>query len=571
MDALSTHPYLVSVALVIAFSIVRFLYRGYRIRRQFKNLPGPPHHPIWGHILVFADVQETLPPRIHPHILPHFIQQKYDLPPLFYLDFWPFGPNLCIIMSPTLINQAVVAPSLPKHEQVPLYVNPLAGKKALISLEGKEWKKWRGIFNPGFSISNMMSLVPSIVDESLVFVSVLESLADSGELFRLDERVTRLTIDVICRVVLTRRDHRSNSQIAENEIVSSFRALVDSQPDAQTINIFHLYDPRRPIKQWYYSGRLKSHLTRLLEERFVTRRTTNKKGGPKYVIDLALESYFAQKQAAKSNGFVDKDTEGQDKMLDDTFMEYAISQIRIFLFAGHDTTASGICYAFHFLSRHPQKLAKIRQEHDKVFGTNPSDAAAMIKELPQKLNDLPYTLAVIKEALRLYPPGSSVRAGVPGHFIVDPDNGEKYPTDGFLVWDQHLGMHRSAELWGPTVHEFIPERFLNTNSSGQQYPNPKNAWRPFSKGPRDCIGQEMALLESKIVLVLTLRSFDFTTVFDRNEITKIKPDGTEWAGRWKSKPNGIETLWDDPCYAVMLTTSHPRDGMPTKATKRTLG
>jgi len=56
----------------------------------------------------------------------------------------------------------------------------------------------------------------------------------------------------------------------------------------------------------------------------------------------------------------------------------------------------------------------VRQEHDEVFGTDLALAPALIKSNPHSLNKLPYTLAVIKEVLRLFPPASSVRVGEEG-------------------------------------------------------------------------------------------------------------------------------------------------------------
>ena len=99
--------------------------------------------------------------------------------------------------------------------------------------------------------------------------------------------------------------------------------------------------------------------------------------------------------------------------IDRHFADYATYQIRLFLFAGNDTTSSTIVYTFHLLSKHPDVLAKTRQEHDLVFGDSPSKAGTLLKERPTLLNQCSYTMAVIKETLRLYPPASTMRSGAP--------------------------------------------------------------------------------------------------------------------------------------------------------------
>lgn len=69
-------------------------------------------------------------------------------------------------------------------------------------MEGHEWKVWRSIFNPGFAPANLMGLVPNIVEEVEVFARVLGEWADGGEVVILEEVATKVTVDVIGKVVL---------------------------------------------------------------------------------------------------------------------------------------------------------------------------------------------------------------------------------------------------------------------------------------------------------------------------------------------------------------------------------
>lgn len=99
--------------------------------------------------------------------------------------------------------------------------------------------------------------------------------------------------------------------------------------------------------------------------------------------------------------------------MDLTFKTMIARQIRIFLFAGNDSTSSILCYCFYLLSSHPECMAHVRAEHDAVFGPDLSTVPAAIVQTPHLLNQIPYTHAVIKEVLRLFPPASSLREGRP--------------------------------------------------------------------------------------------------------------------------------------------------------------
>ena len=88
----------------------------------------------------------------------------------------------------------------------------------------------------------------------------------------------------------------------------------------------------------------------------------------------------------------------------------------MFIFAGNDSTSTGLLYAYHVLSLNPHALSALREEHDTVFGSI-QNTANVIKHDPILLNKCKYTVAVIKETLRLYPPASTIRQGRAGGLI----------------------------------------------------------------------------------------------------------------------------------------------------------
>jgi cytochrome P450 len=91
---------------------------------------------------------------------------------------------------------------------------------------------------------------------------------------------------------------------------------------------------------------------------------------------------------------------------------------------------------------------------------------------------------------------------------------------------------------------FDPDRFLRPDF----HPDSKSAYMPFEKGPRDCIGQQLAILEMKLVLVLTLRYFDFETLYRQDA---VKVEG-----------------WGDEAYVTKPLSGKPKDYLPMRVKLR---
>lgn len=224
------------------------------------------------------------------------------------------------------------------------------------------------------------------------------------------------------------------------------------------------------------------------------------------------------------------------------------------LFAGHDTTSGAICYAYYYLAKHPACLAAARRELDAVFGPDPSTVPAQLKKDPHLINKLEYTLAVMREVLRLQPPASTIRTAPKDFVLRHPETGELLPTDGFMLWAVDTGIGRSEAYWRD-AHAFRPERFLDHSWN-------KDAWIPFSKGVRNCIGQELAIIESRIILAMTLREFDVECAFA--EVERLKGDGTPYPCDTK----GVQEQFGEEMYQIQLGTAKPREGMPCRVKAR---
>ena len=319
-------------------------------------------------------------------------------------------------------------------------------------------------------------------------------------------------------------------------MVSALRRQIPWLTFGADINPFKRYHPLRPLMHWYNARQMNQYILHELEDRFSmflhSDKAPNTKGS-KSIVNLALKTYLEDATPEKAaNG------------MDVTFKSFAISQIKLFIFSGHDTTSSTMNYTFYLLSKHPPSLHRLRAEHEEVFGTNLATLHSTLCEKPHLLNLLPYTTAVIKETLRLFPVVSSTRAGEPGYSVADT-RGRQYPTDGCLVWSIHHAIHRDPAYW-PQPECFLPERWL-VAPEDPMYPV-KGAWRAFEHGPRNCIGQELAMLEIKIVMVMTLRRFEVISAYD------------EWDRLKKRK--GLRSVNGERAYQVVL--AQPSEGLPCK-------
>ena len=191
------------------------------------------------------------------------------------------------------------------------------------------------------------------------------------------------------------------------------------------------------------------------------------------------------------------------------------------------------------------------KEYDDVFGPDINQTAARIKKDSYLINKLPYTVAIIKETLRLWPPASSVRKGVPGFWL--HYEGKQYPTEGFLTWPLVYSLQHDSRYW-PDPYSFIPEPWL-VEEGDPLYPV-RGTWRAFEFGPRNCIGQELAMIETKIILALMLRKFQVKSAYE-------KLDTREGKGGVTTTPEG------DRAYQVLIASAKPAQGMPVRVEKRT--
>lgn len=120
--------------------------------------------------------------------------------------------------------------------------------------------------------------------------------------------------------------------------------------------------------------------------------------------------------------------------------------------------------------------------------------------------DLVYTDtdAIIKEILRLYPPGGTARLAPKGSntTLTMPD-GKQLLVDGMTMTPIAKIIQRDPAIFGEDADYFVPARWLGDHQI------PDSAWRPYERGPRRCTGSELANMEARLTLACTARQYDF--------------------------------------------------------------
>ncbi|MCB0112199.1 MAG: cytochrome P450, partial [Caldilineaceae bacterium] len=166
------------------------------------------------------------------------------------------------------------------------------------------------------------------------------------------------------------------------------------------------------------------------------------------------------------------------------------NEVALLMFAGHDTTATALTWAFYLLSQNPEAEAKLHAELAReLAGRTPTMA-----DLPR----LSYTKMVIEETLRLYPPAWGV-----GRQSVDADlvGGYAIPPNASLTLPFYV-LHRDPRWW-EDPERFDPDRFTPERSARRH----KFAYLPFGAGPRQCIGNNFAMMEAQLVLATVAQRY----------------------------------------------------------------
>ncbi|KAJ3043119.1 hypothetical protein HDV00_005734 [Rhizophlyctis rosea] len=214
-----------------------------------------------------------------------------------------------------------------------------------------------------------------------------------------------------------------------------------------------------------------------------------------------------------------------------------LGNVFIFMFAGHETTAGTLAYALALLAFNPEKQARLHEEVDRVM-------KGQVPTYKQQA-ELVYTLAVMNEVLRIYPPVVAIpKSTATTQYLYSTVSGKLQIPAGAYVSLHTMGLHHNSRAW-PDPVPFKPERWLKSenpdsaphsraatpqpgglgNDSGNgasvdgglvadpstlKRPVP-GSFVPFSEGARGCIGKRFAQIEFVCALAMIAQRYTWTT------------------------------------------------------------
>ncbi|KAK9193827.1 hypothetical protein WN944_004527 [Citrus x changshan-huyou] len=439
-----------------------------------------------------------------------------------------FGPKAFVVVSDPIIARHILRENAFSYDKGVLaeILEPIMGK-GLIPADLDTWKQRRRVIAPGFHALYLEAMVNMFADCSERTIMKFEKLlgedsrgGNSTEL-DLEAEFSSLALDIIGLGVF---NYDFGSVTKESPVI---KAVYGTLFEAEHRSTFYIPYWKIPLARWIVPRQRKFQndlkiindcLDGLIRNAKETRQLSIALPGS-FVNETDVEKlqsrdYSNLKDASLLRFLVDmRGADVDDRQLRDDLMTMLI--------AGHETTAAVLTWAVFLLAQNPSKVKKAQAEVDSVLGQK--------KPTFESLKKLEYIRLIVAESLRLYPqPPLLIRRTIkpdvlPGGYRGDKDG---YPvpagTDIFL---SIYNLHRSPYFWD-RPHEFEPERFLKprkdvgiegwsgfdpSRSPGALYPNEivsDYAFLGFGGGPRKCVGDQFAVMESTVGLAMLLQKFD---------------------------------------------------------------
>lgn len=358
----------------------------------------------------------------------------------------------------------------PKSDRVGEGLRPLLGNSVFLT-NGEVWKRQRRIIDPAFEGGRLRDTFPAMWSAGEAAVARIARLA-TGAPVEIEAETSHAAADVIFRTLF--------SIPIENDIATrvfeEFRAHQRSQP---ILNLAAFV----PLPRW---------MPRLFRPE--TRRTARR-------IRTLIAELTAARQAEIAAGAAPDDLATKimttaDPVTGERFDTGEMTdQVAIFFLAGHETSASALAWSLYLLARYPDWQERVADE-----------ARAGLARDFGALSRLRVTRDVFREALRLYPPvPMMVREAVcPQEF-----RGRQVARGAQVVLSPwHL--HRQSRLW-ERPDAFDPARWATENGRTCA----REAYIPFSAGPRVCTGAGFAMAEGVLLLAMLTARFRFEVVPER--------------------------------------------------------
>lgn len=337
----------------------------------------------------------------------------------------------------------------------------------LLTAQGDAWRQQRRALAPMFTPRTVHSFIPAMQASADKLAARLERRRD-GRVIDVGQEMGRVTLDVLERTIFSSGLERNPQDFADN-----LTRYFDSVGKIDPLDILGMpkWVPRL--------GRMRGRgplefFTRAVDAIMMTRRKRLEEDPaslPRDLLTLLMEA--------------------RDPETGEGLSEVEIrANVITFIGAGHETTANALTWTLFLLGGDPEVRAVVEAEADRELANGPITSATIER--------LVATRAVIEEAMRLYPPVSSLSREA----LEADDVGGVRIRAGSVVVVSPWVLHRHRLLWEEPEH-FAPWRFLPENR-GKIH---RFAYLPFGAGPRVCIGASFSLQEAVIVLATIMRQF----------------------------------------------------------------
>lgn len=364
--------------------------------------------------------------------------------------------------------------------------------KGLVTSEGDLWRRQRRIAQPAFAKRRIAALGEVMRAASQRLVLDWSANASDGALVDVPAEMMHLTLRIAGLTLFSVDLAGASADIGRNvaHVLSDFNRLFKSIVP---------YPQLWPTPANFRGRRALAELDRVVYGIIEERRRQASAGEAAELGSDLLSMFMEARDEETGEGM-------SDRQLRD--------EIITMLVAGHETTANALTWTLTLLARHPEVMARVHDELDRVVG----DAPVELAHLPQ----LAYTEQVFKESIRLYPPVWALarRAKAP-----DVLSGYTIPAGSYVILSPYA-THRHPAFW-PDPERFDPDRFEGGDRS-----RPKGAYFPFASGPRKCIGDHFAKMEGLVVLASLLQRFRVRLVPGQSlrpePSVTLRPEGSIW-------------------------------------------
>jgi cytochrome P450 len=353
------------------------------------------------------------------------------------------------------------------------FLRALLGE-GLLTIEGASWLRQRRLMQPAFHRKRLSALSTIMIDATCAMLERWQGIAQRGEVLDIAQEMMRLTLRNVGLALLSR--DLSDEMDLLGQAFATYRTLL----------MQYLYTPFPPLGVPTPRNRRLQATIRVLDQVIEgiirERRKQNIDTGD--LLSMLLQT---------------RDEETGERMTDRQVRD----EVTTLLLAGHETTATVLTWTWYLLSQHPRVDDRLHTELDDVLAGQPP----AVEHLPR----LPYTRMILEETLRLYPPTFSLSRRA---LVDDEIGGYALPAKSTILLCPYT-THRHPAFWqDPEV--FDPERFHPERAAGR----PHFAYFPFGGGPRQCIGNQFAMMEAQLILATVAQRYRLRLVSGH----KVEPE-----------------------------------------------